>query len=143
MEEALHLYKTMFGRKNLWNADIFQSIANLRGCRMEYDKACILLEETTRIRIDLLGPEHESTGKALFNLGIVFDKKQEYDATKKVFIDYITIRYKSYGPNRIEYAETLLAFGVSLANQNDLKNALEVFEEANLFIITSMKTTLF
>ena len=137
-EVALHIYKSILGKDNLWNAEILESIANLRGRRMQYDKASILLEEALRIRLQILGPEHEETSNALFSLGIVFDRKGEYEAAKSAFIDCLSIRYKVHGPNRMEYVDALSAFGTTLCNAGDFIGAFEVWDEAKTIFINEL-----
>ena len=128
---AVHLYKALFGSKhNLYVADIFECIANIHGRQKKFDKACVLLETTLQIRIDILGIDHEKVGQALFSLGILFDKIKEFDAAIKSFSDCLEIQHKTLGQTSLQYADTLSATGQCLGNQGDFESAFNAWDEA-------------
>ena len=60
--------------------DIFEHIANIYGRRDKFDKAFVLLETTLQIRMNLLGIDHPRVAGALFSLGILFDKVNDFKA---------------------------------------------------------------
>jgi hypothetical protein len=90
------VYKDLCGKESLELATVFESMANLKGRQKSYDKACVLLEETLRIRTKLLGPNHEAVGRSLYSLGIAFSKKCEYDAAIKALSNCLQIQERRY-----------------------------------------------
>lgn len=117
--------------ETLYSADVFEKLANLEGRQKQYDKACVLLEKVLRIRMQLLGMEHESVAQALFSLGIIFSKKNEAEAALKAFTDCLSIRQLQLGFDAVKTADTLHAIGQCLGNAGDYENALNVWNEAH------------
>ena len=111
-------------------ADILERLANIRGRQRKFDKAFVLMETTLEIRINILGPNHVKVSQALYSLGVLFDRNKEYDAAINSLSDCLEIQERILGPTSLQYAETLAALGQSIGNQGDLKNAVEVWNEA-------------
>ena len=99
----------------------------MSGRQRKYDKACVMLETTLQIRINILGLEDAAVGQALFSLGILFNKTKEYDAALKSFTDCLNIQRMCYGFESLEYARTLNAIAGCLGNQGDFDGALNVW----------------
>lgn len=119
----------------LYHADVLEKLANLKGREKKYDKACVLLEETLRIRIKVLGMNNESVARALYSLGILFSKKHEYNAALKTLTDCLSIQQGTLGKKNIETADTLHAIGQCLGNTGEYHEAVNVFNEAyNIYI---------
>lgn len=88
------------------------------------------METTLEIRMNILGPSHVKVSQALYGLGVLFDRNKEYDAAIHSLSDCLEIQGRISGPTSLQYAETLAALGQSIGNQGDLKNAVEVWNEA-------------
>lgn len=114
----------------MYSADVFERLANLNGRLKKYDKAIALLEEAFRIRVEILGADHEAVAQALFSLGIIFSKQNEVDAALKAFTDCLSIRQIKCGVDSIATADTLHAIGRCLGNAGDFTNALNLWNEA-------------
>ena len=128
--EAINLYKVLFGsEQNLLVADIFEYMANMHGRKKKYDKACVLLETTLNIRINILGMDHAKVAQALFSLGLLFDQIKQFDAAMKSFADCLEIQQITLGPTSIQYAETLAAVGQCFGNQGDFESALNLWNQ--------------
>ena len=122
--------KALNSNETLYHADVLQKLANLKGRQNKLDKACVLLEETLRIRIKKLGMKNESVAQALFSLGILFSKKSEYEASLKIFNDCLEIQQNTIGFDKIETADTLRAIGQCLGNTGEYFDAVNVWNEA-------------
>lgn len=128
---ASQLYKRVLkSNETLYNADILEKLANLKGREKKYDKASVLLEETLRIRIKILGMENKSVALALFSLGILFSQKNEYDSALKIFTDCLLIQKQCIGSASPQTADTLHAIGQCIANNGDYLNAVNIWNEA-------------
>jgi len=129
--EANNLYKRVLkSSQTLYSADIFERLANIKGHQKKYDKACALLDETLKIRVQILGMEHESVAQALFSLGIIFSKRNDFDASLKALTDCLSIRQLQLGFDSVETADTLYAIGQCLGNSGDYEHALNLWNEA-------------
>ena len=105
------MYKRFCGVESLEVATVFESMANLKGRQKNYDKACVLLEETLRIRVKLLGPNHEAVGRSLYILGIGYSKKFEYDKAIKALTDCLHIQERRYkGEDTAQVSEQYFLF---------------------------------
>ncbi len=105
-------------------------MANIYGRQGQFDKACVLLESTLKIRVSILGLDNEKVAEALFSLGILFDRIREFDAAIESFTDCLEIQQKAFGIKSLECADTLSGLGQCLGNQGDFKAAIDVWNEA-------------
>ena len=102
----------------------------MRGRQRKYDKAIVLLEETLRIRIMNCGPDHHSVSTVLFSLGIMFDKRHEYHAAIRAYMDCLDIQRKIFGDDDESVAQTLTNIGIVQGNEGHLESAIECWEES-------------
>jgi len=102
----------------------------MKGRQKKYDKACVLLDKTLKIRVQILGMEHEAVAQALYSLGIIFSKRNEVDASLKALTDCLSIRQLQLGFDSVETADTLHAIGQCLGNSGDYEHALNLWNEA-------------
>jgi hypothetical protein len=79
----------------------------MKGRQKKYEKACVLLEQTLKIRVQILGMEHEAVAQALYSLGIIFSKRNEIDAALKALTDCLSIRQLKLCFDAVEIADTL------------------------------------
>ena len=129
--EANDLYKIVLkSDETLYSADIFERLANMKGRQKKYEKACVLLERTLKIRVQILGMEHEAVAQALYSLGIIFSKRNEIDAALKALTDCLSIQQLKLGFDAVEIADTLHAIGQCLGNSGDYQNALNLWNDA-------------
>mmetsp|Transcript_18832 Transcript_18832/g.27898 ORF Transcript_18832/g.27898 Transcript_18832/m.27898 type:complete len:594 (+) Transcript_18832:1218-2999(+) len=129
--KANDLYKIVLkSGETLYSADIFERLANMKGRQKKYEKACVLLEQTLKIRVQILGMEHEAVAQALYSLGIIFSKRNEIDAALKALTDCLSIRQLKLGFDAVEIADTLHAIGQCLGNSGDYQNALNLWNDA-------------
>ena len=106
---AADAYKKFCGLESLELAAVFESMANLKGRQKKYDHACVMLEETLRIRMKLLDSQHEVIGRSLYSLGVAFNKKCEYDASIKALTKCLHIQERRYkGEDTAEVSDIVL-----------------------------------
>merc|ERR1712183_506862 len=124
--------------KNLFAADVFENLANLRGRQNQFDKAFVLLNEALQIRTDILGPRDLSIAGTLFSLGIVYDNIQENDAALKAFIEALDIYNEILGNNNVQCADLLVAIGTSIGNNGDFNGAISNWKAAREIYTVSL-----
>lgn len=127
---AIQLNKVMFGNENLFAADLFEDLANLRGRQNKFDKAFVLLKEALQIRTDILGPHDLSIASTLYSLGIVYDNIQENDAALRALIEALDIFRGHLGNNNLHCADVLAAIGTSLGNDGNFNSAISNWKAA-------------
>jgi tetratricopeptide (TPR) repeat protein len=131
LTEANDLYKIVLkSGETLYSADIFERLANMKGRQKKYEKACVLLEQTLKIRVQILGMEHEAVAQALYSLRIILSKRNEIDAALKALTDCLSIRQLKLCFDAVEIADTLHVIGQCLGNSGDHQNALNLWNNA-------------
>jgi len=128
--KTIQLLKVVRKENTLYTAEVYEKLANLRGRQQKYDKASLLLEECLKIRIEELGMGHELVAKALYSLGVLFCKRNQFDAGLKAFTDCLSIQQLTLGSESLETADTLHAIGQCLGNNGDFKNACNMWGRA-------------
>lgn len=73
---------------------------------------------------------HELVAKALYSLGVLFCKRNQFDAGLKAFTDCLSIQQLTLGSESLETADTLYAIGQCLGNNGDFKNACNMWGRA-------------
>jgi len=122
---AMQLNKEiMCGTDNLFAADLFENLANLRGRQNKFDKAFVLLKEALQIRTDILGPHDLSIASTLYSLGIVYDNIQESDAALRTFVEALDVYQRNLGSENVQCADLFAAIGTTFGNSGDLNSAI-------------------
>lgn len=137
--KAIQLNKViMFGNENLFAADLFEDLANLRGRQNKFDKAFVLLKEALQIRTDILGPHHLSIASTLYSIGIVYDNIQENDAALRAFIEALDIFRGHLGNDNLQCADLLAAIGTSFGNSGNFNSAISNWTAARKIYTVSL-----
>jgi len=135
---AMQLNKEiMCGTDNLFAADLFENLANLRGRQNKFDKAFVLLKEALQIRTDILGPHDLSIASTLYSLGIVYDNIQESDAALRAFVEALDVYQRNLGNENVQCADLFAAIGTTFGNSGDLNSAIGNWRAArDIYTIT-------
>lgn len=127
----------MCGTDNLFAADLFENLANLRGRQNKFDKAFVLLKEALQIRTDILGPHDLSIASTLYSLGIVYDNIQESDAALRAFVEALDVYQRNLGNENVQCADLFAAIGTTFGNSGDLNSAIGNWRAArDIYTIT-------
>ena len=77
-----------------------------------------------------LGNNHEDVAETLFGMGIVFEKRRDYNAAMKAYSDCLRIRSSKFGSDSMEVAQVVVNIGVVRGNKGDFPGALKSWKKA-------------
>jgi serine/threonine-protein kinase len=124
LETALGHLQAAFGRESSRVADVLQAKGQSLEGVGKFDEARAALEEAERIRVKLLGPEHQNVGMSEKALGVLFDTMGKPAEALPHFQRAVDIFEKVLPPDHPTLANALSSLGVVLDNVDRSREAL-------------------
>ena len=150
-QQALEIYKKVFGPKHPATAAILNNLAGLydnmgdytkaeplyQQAKGDYAQAEPLYQQALEICKKALGPEHTYTASSLSNLAGLYDEMGAYAKAEPLYQQALEIDQKVFGPESPSTAEILNNLGFLYAHTGDyakaeplLRQALQIFTKA-------------